>query len=290
LLNSGSNPPAFLVDGDHNVLQNCVLDGATWGGSGGDEGVCFIIRGNANTLLKCQASNIDNLDAYRIFGTGNTIDGCISFNHSNSRYSEGPHADYVQSWGGMRDCTVQNCLFYGAQGAPHQWGIFDTNPGGNKDNCQNFVFRNNITVGSQHVFCFIKNSKLYNNLFYHSADNIGDLLFFDAGNYQPYDLKNNAFVQCGTNASNGFIQGGIQGGMTVDHNFFSWTNNSPVSHGVGNAAVNGGDPKFVNPDSRDFHTQSGSVLRGKGVAISPAFPDRDGKARTGTWDIGPYQA
>lgn len=291
LQSSGSNPPCFLLSGSNDTLANCVAEGLTLSPITSDEGVCITLRGDHNTALKCTVSNTDNVDAFRIFGDSNVIDGATVFNHANSQYSAGPHADYVQTWGGLTNSIIQNCLFYGSQGTK-QFGVLATEPGGNTSNVTNNVWRNTIVVGGEHLFLTLANMKVYNSVWYKSAKSIGDLLFFDQGRYSGYVLRNSAWYGCGTNKGNGFIQGNSLNNVACDHNFFAWVDNSGVTHVTGSNAVNGGDPMFVNPDGRDFHTKPGSPLRGAGVAISPGFPDRDGNPRpsSGSWDIGAYQA
>lgn len=288
------NAKAWLqLSGDHNTARNCILDTVS-NSNPVDDGIAFELQGNNNTVFGCIVRNFVDIDAFRIFGDSNTIDSCLTYNLTNPNYARGVHADNIQTWGGCSNALVQNCWFVPVNAdSPHQFGIIDTNPGGSSSNCHDFTFRNNIIIGGEHFFLMIRNAHLYNNIWYQSAKSIGDLFFLNQGSYPGYEIKNNVFYTCGTSASNGFIQGGIQSGTQVSNNYFGWNNNT-VSHDVGNSAINGGNPNWVNPGSSsvgtDFHTNTGSILQGAGVALSPAFVDRDGNVRSGKWDIGPYQA
>ncbi|MGZ3796191.1 MAG: choice-of-anchor Q domain-containing protein, partial [Pseudobdellovibrionaceae bacterium] len=76
------------------------------------------------------------------------------------------------------------------------------------------------------------------------------------------------------------------------NNYFAGANNAAKSStgSMGTNFVNGGDPMFVNVAGLDFHIQSGSVLIDKGADLSAFFTtDKEGNARSGNWDIGPYE-
>lgn len=79
-------------------------------------------------------------------------------------------------------------------------------------------------------------------------------------------LRNNVSYLNGTN----YTDGGT--GTTADHN-----------------STSGTDPQFQAPGSANFHLQSGSPLRGQGVAVAGISTDFDGVARGNPPDIGAYQ-
>ena len=277
--------PWIKLNGDHNTASNCKLENVTnanvW-----DDAVAYQLSGNHDTFLKCITNHTSDMDSFRIFGDANSIIACEVYDKKNPNYGAGSHADSVQSWGGVTNGLVENCWFDQGSG---QFGIINMDGGGNPSNSHDFTWRNNVIKGSDQLFLFLNNMRVYNNVFWRCGKVMGAIFWLDAGRYSGYEFKNNAFVDCGTNAGNGFIDGGLPWQVTCTNNYFSYgSNNGAVTYSTGTAAVNGGDPRFVSAGT-DFHTQAGSVLSGKGATLNPAFLDRDGNQRTVPWDIGVYQ-
>jgi hypothetical protein len=283
-------PPAFQVYGSNNVLKNCVVDIPN---TSSGIATAFDLDGNQNLIYKCTVANINDTDSFHIFGDRNVIDSCIIHDSTNPNYSSGAHADCFQSWGGMSNCTIQNCTVWNIN---HQLGILNTAPGGTSSTVHDNTFRNNVIIASQQFFLFQANMHVYNNTWYKCADQVGNPIYLNLDSAGSV-FKNNVFFGCGGSGGNYPNQGGFSfvniSNVTIDHNFFANTDFSPKNAGIaiGTNSINGGNPRFVNAAGLDFHIQQGSVLIAAGTNITPNFPDKDGNARpfSGPWDIGAYQ-
>jgi len=276
----GSGQSWCSVTGNNNVVKNIVYDGIRWTGNA-DEATAFFMSGSGNTFLKCRVSNCDSTDAFHPFGQNNTIDSCEVYGLTSNSYGSGAHVDCVQFWGAnIQNITVQNCYFHDNQS---QTGIVDVSPGGSNSSTFNFTWRNNIVRKCGQFFCFVNNARFLNSLWYDTGDQWNNILYFSGSN-SGYQIKNCCFA-----GGSGWIDGGTPGYVSLDHNFAAKADGSPVSWNLGSNSLNGGNPKFVSPPN-DFHLQTGSPLIGAAAPQNPAFPDKDGKDRGSSWDIGPYEA
>lgn len=176
----------------------------------------------------------------------------------------------------------------------------------------NFIY-NSPNDGIFYEFGGANNFKLYGNVYY--ASHVSFLTTKAPGTYGPLLIYNNTFQSpdgpCSSNC--GFVTtststmtgcvvennvfyyvGNSMSGCTSDHNAynystlngFSWPSTEPGSFNTVTSA------SFVSVAGGDFHTTTGSVLRGTGTPLAAEYnTDMDGHLRGsgGLWDIGAFQ-
>jgi hypothetical protein len=77
--------------------------------------------------------------------------------------------------------------------------------------------------------------------------------------------------------------------VQVDNNYIARLGTfGPVSGFSETHGINGGDPRFVNAPTNDFHLLAGSPAIGRGVTPPGFTTDFDGNIRSIPWDIGAF--
>jgi hypothetical protein len=153
----------------------------------------------------------------------------------------------------------------------------------------------------------IPETKWYNNIFYKVSPTVGVVLAVTGGSGgygHKTDIRNNVFLGCGALDYMGPTKGWYSfvnvTNCVADHNYVANIDFSPKAsappydgyHFYEPNGVNGGNPRFANPENGDFRLASQeSVLINKGVGVAGFAYDFDGKLRPsgGAWDIGPFE-
>lgn len=282
------------VGGSSNVLKNLTIDGGSVHAPG-PPAQMVAISGNNNLFTKSVMKHGRDIDAFKLFGNANTISYNEITDLTNPQYSNSEHTDFIQTFGDNGQ-SATNMVIEGnyVHDCDAQLANLTTDIG----NIHDFTFRNNVFANvASCVFLGIQNTKFYNNLFYKCGTSQSDaILVYGITAYNPAgsEFVNNIFLQCGSgSASSGCIGANSYNLSTlkIDHNYFGGTNYATKTGFMGTNPINGGDPKFVNPTSGDYHLQGTSPLVDKGVTLTGFSIDRDGVARPqgNAWDLGPYE-
>lgn len=178
----------------------------------------------------------------------------------------------------------------------------------------NCVFRNNVFVNvPSSLGTHLDGIKVYNNLFYRCASWFGNAVLSGGENGSCLDLgmTNNVFFECGTNrgiaTSSGWYQNGLDTWGTnatvyANYNYVCGSNYAAKATGAPDSpykwaitgqeanGINGGNPLFVAPDSKDFRLQTNSPLVGVGTVCGGFTDDYFGLTRPAAWSIGPFES
>ena len=281
---------AFGIAGNNNTVSYNIIDGQrnaadksfTW---------AFHIGGNYNEITHNLIKDTNSIErVFELYGTYNHI----AYNEvSNVAWTigGGSHPDLFQVFGSNDSYghVIENNYFHDFDG---QLGNLETS-GGIKDN---WIFRNNIFANiTSAFFGHWGTLYFYNNTFYRTsyASN-GTNLIFGAygGTATPIS---NAFIACGTSASNGWYDSGV---ANADYNFVSNTPTGGTKSGFSEVhGRNGGNPLLTAVYDNcvanvcDFRPRSGSVLIDNGVAVAGFSSDYAGTSRPQglRWDIGAFE-
>jgi hypothetical protein len=240
-----------------------------------------------NLVDGCTITDQNDIDAFHLFGTYNTVQNCTVARIRQLNYSAN-HTDLLQTWSVNGETTNNiSVLNNSFSDSPCQGG--NTEGNGNWSKAFGWTLANNTFSNIDGAFFWgLPNSKFYGNVWKNCGADQGYSLslYGSEPKYRSsgFEMKNNVFQSSnkGINFNNSSSSSG-----TTSNNYFGKPDNSAAASGdfKGNNAVNGGDPRFVS--ATDFHIQSGSVLIGKGTTVSVGF-DKDGKGRTEPFDIGAY--
>lgn len=287
---SGGEHIAVGFYGQHNTLRKCLV--TNYGAQPQDQAVAvsFDSRSAYNTIENCTIRDLNDIDVFHVFGHDQTIRNNYITNIKQLRYDLN-HTDVLQTWG-FSGGSANNIVFESnlITNSPCQLG---NGAYSGIANVRDWTFRNNViaNVGSA-LFWGVPNTSFYNNVFYKVGPaNAYPISLYNSGNYSTANTKfiNNAFVGNGQDIN---IHDSMPSGLTITNNYFAQANYAAKTNNrqMGTNYINGGDPKFVNVSGLDFHTQTGSVLIGKGTNLSSSFnTDKDGNTRSTAWDIGSYQ-
>lgn len=250
-------------------------------------------------------------DFIRPQGEGHLIADNFCFDLQNG--GTGGHADFVQLTGQngfqARHITIERNTCVGIPGDPNQAQICQTATFGLP--YTNIVFRNNqfIYVRGQ-ANAHGDGFKFHNNLFFRCGPDVGHVIALGGpnGSCIGTEIKNNIFFECGkaSSGTSGWYENGLSPWATnvtvaADHNFvtglrgaskltappvnpFRWGIPGQEVHGI-----NGGDPKFEDPENLGFRIVSGSPLLGKGTPLADSSESLDGQPRKASWSIGPQE-
>ena len=289
---------ALGIGGNYNIISGCTV--TNYGATASSQSTAIGIGGAYNSVVNSTVSNLNDIDAFHVFGHDQTITGCTVSNNTQVNYSQN-HTDLYQTWG-LNSLTSYNIKWVNCSFLNSQCQGGNTETDGNA-NVHDWMFVNCLwyNVGGT-FFCGIPNTKFYNCIYYKTQGTPYDapIAFYGITNYSSAgsEIVNCIFLACGSSPSSA-AQGGIASdgadlsALKIDTNYWAGTNYAAKNGAyIGTHAINGGNPKFVNETGSDFHLQAGSPLIGAGVNLSNLFTqDRDGNTRpaTGAWDIGPYQ-
>jgi hypothetical protein len=306
---------AISVNGQNDILTNCTV--VNYGATASDQATAIGIGGAYNLVVNCVIRDLNDIDAFHVFGHDQTVLGCTVTNVLQVNYALN-HTDFVQSWNtgaGAYNILFKNCT---CVDSTCQAGNTETD---GSATLHDWTFENCVWENvAQPFFCGITRTKFYNCVFYKSCDNSGSstpIIFYGIANYDSTGsgAVNCVFLQCGPTPSS-TSQGGIGSdgatltSLLIDHNYFAGTSYaakvSSSGNYLGTNPVNGGDPKFVNETGYNFHLLTNSVLIGKGInlfvapinllgivtnLVSAFTTDRDGNLlpSSGAWDVGAYE-
>ena len=289
---------ALTVGGNYDIVTNCTV--TNYGAAASDQATGIGLSGAFNSLVNCKVTNLNDIDAFHIFGHDHTITGCTVSKVAQVNYSQN-HTDCFQTWGsgGLTSYNIRfvNCQFLDS---PCQMGNTETD---GSSSLHDWTFINCVWANvSNTFFSGLPNTRFYKCVFYRCQGVPYDapIAFYGITNYSSAGsaIVNCVFLECGSSPSVG-SQGGIASDsvdlttLNITKNYFGGTNNAAKSGAyIGTQVINGGNPMFVNAPGYDFHLQAGSPLIGAGTNLSTVFTqDRDGNARpaSGAWDIGAYQ-
>ena len=253
-----------------------------------------------------------NYDIFRVFGNGHII----RRNEVVGNDEGGGHADFIQWYDNngewaydfliennyVHDGTGSICMILGRESDLR---------------CENWTWRNNIFYKVNGIGqCTQSKFKWYNNLYIESGVSSNGPIFL-RGDYNttgqlatdynwPHDCEvfNNFFIGCGsydTPTGNGWYDV-LDVTNTDDLNFqadYNYVSTAPADgyrakdgfNGVEPDGINGGDPKWIDVGSQDYHLQSDSPARNTAKTIDSFNYDYDGICRPQgpAWSRGPYE-
>lgn len=266
------------------IYVTCVLNGSN-----------HLIHGN--TIIGRYDAGGDS-DVFLVWGHDNTIS---NNDVSNYYYGAKTHVDFVQTHGVGFEGVSYNILIDSnfVHDFPAQIGMTDWIDAGMHD----WTFRNNIfaNVGGGFVVA-LPNVYFYNNTFYkvgttHPITYRCDIpedgrLIADGG-----DIRNNLFINCGTQANNGYYADGGCPNITADYNYVTaYSAIGEFPEPTGFSEVNGrgdlGDPKFLNigGSTAVSYSLSADAPTNVGADLSATFTiDYAGNTRVAPWNIGAYE-
>lgn len=290
---------AININDSYDILTNCIVE--NYGATASDQATAIILYGSYNLVVNCTVQNLNDIDAFHIFGHDQTLLGCTVTNLLELNYSEN-HTDYIQSYS-YSGAVCYNILVKDCLCVNSTCQSMNLETDGNV-NFYGWKFINDVWANVQNpAYCGIPQTLFLNCVFYKVAQNSssGDqaISFYGIANYSSLgsEVINCVFLKDGSNPSSASLGGiGADGvslsTMLIDHNYFAGNNYAAKSGAyIGTNPINGGDPKFLNEAGYDFHLLTNSVLIGAGINLSSIFTDdRDGNTRpsSGAWDVGAY--
>ncbi len=279
------SPPSYTpyeavdVEGSHILFEYCTV--TNYGASASDQATAISTNGSFNVIDHFKIINLNDIDAFHIWGHDITISNGEVSQLNQVNYSQN-HTDFIQSWG--TGANSYNILIIGnyIHDSTCQAGNTETD---GSALLHDWTFANNIYVNIGNAFFTgIPNTNFYNNLYYNVGNGQGYAIsLYTQANYSSAGdrFANNVFLNnkqdINTNSTS-------PSAITVTNNYFGTANNGYT----GTNPVTGGATNFVKAPT-DFHIQAGSVLIGAGVSQTSFSTDKDGVTRSGKWSIGPYE-
>jgi hypothetical protein len=297
---SAGRGSACDVEGSHNILSGTVV--TKYGATASNQAAAITTGGSFNTVDRCYVLNLNDIDAFHIWGHDITISNNTVSQVNVTDYAAN-HTDFIQTWGLESNQIAYNIRIFGNLVVNSSCDIGNTETDGNP-NLHDWYIYNNIfyNIGSS-FFSGLPNTWIYNNIFMLQGTGGGDvaLMFFtdnggdQSGGSTGYDynsagsrVENNEFIANSSDIGIGGNKGTLST-VTISNNYFAGNTAYAAERSpTGTGYVNGGNPNFANAAGLNFRINSGSVLIGKGANLFSLFQtDRDGNIRDG-WDIGPY--
>jgi hypothetical protein len=235
-------------------------------------------------------------DAIYIFGHDHNVRNNYFYNiYTGGNY----HADLIQTFGDNGEDSYNIIFENNLAKNCTDCQICNIEPKGQK--IENWTFRNNIFINvDASANNYAPKFKFYNNTFYHvghhafAPQNAIQLRNGTKGTADSCEIKNNLFIDCMGRTNGGWyhIDPGIVG-TDADYNYV--TGPQPIFDSKSGFneihGINGGDPKFFDLESEDFHLLTGSPAIDYGTPISSFDFDMEGISRPQgeQWDIGAYE-
>jgi hypothetical protein len=274
------------LDGNNNIVEGCIV--TNYFATAQEQKAAIATSGFFQTVDRCSILNINDIDAFHIWGHDITVSNCLVDNLSQINYQLN-HTDFVQTWGFGSGTVSYNVLFINNTVRNSSCQCGNTETDGNP-NVRDWVFANNLFLNIDNsLFSGIPNTAFYNNIF----DNVGANQGYAVSLYSTdpkynsdgFKFYNNVFRN---NAKDINFNSATPSQGVISNNYFAGANNAPKinNENQGVNFINGGDPKFVNPPL-NYRLASDSFLIGAGIP-TPITVDRDGAAIAGSWPIGPY--
>ncbi|MBU6409966.1 MAG: DUF1565 domain-containing protein [Verrucomicrobia bacterium] len=259
-------------------------------------GVHVVLNGGHHDVVESNLfTSTTGWDAMRVWGFNQVIRGNI-FTNFTSNLTNSQHTDIIQTFG-KNGNEASNILFgqnwvlncKGTQlGNLEQDGVA---------NICDWTFQNNVIANSHaQINIYIPRCNFYNNTFWRCNANL--ILQYKSKPWRKSpktvetgtgNVLNNLFIDCGNPPANpkyGRYSGGRR--IWADYNMLAGPGGSAKniheSHGI-----NGGNPRFVNPQALDFRLLPNSPARGRGIPIPGVTNDITGASRLGApFGIGAF--
>ena len=292
LNNYFSNCQIYLDETSYTLIRgNHITSTSAWG----HDWCAIDLHGAYNVAENNEIGPSKDTDAFRVFGHDNIMRNNYIHDLTLSPNS-GAHMDVFQTWG-LNNMVSYNQVFENnliTSGDRSQTNLQMCMTENNENpNIHDFTVRNNIFVnvpGAANLG--VPHIRFYNNTVY----NCGTWSIIGASNAnrakgQPdyLEIFNNIFVSDYDHYGSFISGGGTE--CLFDYNFIAKPDGSPVEGFTEDHGVNGGEPRFTNPSSNDFHLMPGSPAIEKGTALTGLYYDMDGNLRPqgANWDIGAYE-
>jgi len=302
------------------LLNNTIHDtGATWGivrstGSSltirgnlyysatgpGDDLTVFILDGNNSIAEDNEIGPAKDIDAFRVWGTGHVIRGNYIHDATLSSSGSAAHMDVIQTFAvGCSGCISQVVFEKNIVVNSSRMQLFMTECNGSCATMGPWEIRNNIFVGiGGQANLGIRNIHFYNNTLYNcGAGNNLIMYLYDASGKSDYSgarIKNNVFITPSGISNYGQVMnvGSTGSGLDINYNYVARIGTYASISGFGEPnGINGGNPKFVNAATNDFHLTAGSPAIDRGLSITGFSDDYAGTARPqgAAWDMGAFE-
>jgi len=314
--------PMFVVNGDHNIVENNKINYADSGGMGGRCDDC---------LLRNNSLSSNGNSGAGFFGTNTLIENNTIWHNNWRRYNPNWHAGGIKIIPDGRFTTIRN------NSVAHNYGQgiwLDTMAEGNVIE-NNFVFDNSasnimveITRGTPQFPTIVRNNIIYDcpaveswGIYISSSDNTeiyNNLISGCDRNIIVHGLPRSGYTLFNNRARNNIILNPSQAAIMIaedsptsgnnraDYNIYWRTDGTSPRYVIGwwlqvyngLAAWQAGtgqdthsieiNPRLVNIAGGDFHLTRSSPAINRGTDVGYYF-DRDGRRRDSRIDIGPYE-
>jgi hypothetical protein len=273
--------------------KNCVIKNNRFysSQSASDDLPVIILTGSGHLAEGNEIGPMKDIDAFRVWGSNETIRNNYVHDVTLTPGSAA-HMDVIQNF----QCCTDNVVFEKNRIVNFDGQICMTENNGQYPT-GNWYIRNNVYVNvALQANIGIPNVRFYNNTFYNvGSTNKLVMYLYDApgkSDFSGAQIKNNIFITASNITSYGQVMsvGNTGSGVQISNNYIAKIGSYGTVSGFSDSnGVNGGDPRFVNAGTNDFHLLAQSPAIGKGVTLSGFSDDFAGSARTVPWDIGAFE-
>jgi hypothetical protein len=271
-----------------------------------------------SAVFQCSlnASNIESnridscaCDAFDLWGSNNTIRNNVVTNMLRDTFglARGTenHNDFIQTWRAGTNFHSTNNLIEGNMAINCYGQMANLEDNNFTNDFGHWTFRNNIFINClASMNMGIAFSTFENNTFYRSPNGSNEvhsipIVFLNQDGFHGSGstLTNNLFIACGFSNAVGGLKLGYYAAAAgasprADYNYVAGLapGYAPISPFSEPHGINGGNPRFVNPDNGDVRLRSVSPAIGRAANLSGVFTtDKAGNLRTGDWDVGAYE-
>lgn len=313
--NTGLAHRFVLIDGNSATVDSCNITDLALATMSPGGGTFFATSGNNITISNNNLHDNDNTEAFGyVWGRNITISGNLMTNCNNSRYDL-VHADFLQCFAYAANVVSSNVVVTGNRIINSDSQMFMLN-GANTGVPQspnmgwwyihNNIFQNSWQSGS----CYLQNTEIANNTFYHWGYNNGYCFVVrdgaGSGSYSSgtnVTVYGNTVVEWNTGGNERLLSNEVPGTVVRNNhsagfNGTSWFNHT-WSFAEPGTIVSGnitGNPVFVqigatNASNNDFALQTTSPLKNAALTLTSFATDILGLSRPQgpAWDIGAYE-